>query len=254
MCFLNLFCRKPRPVPADTPKEEPMLRINNLNGFGAGGSLSLTQKGYGYIETATTGNMTMSYANVQSGSAPSAGDLVVWMVGAVDTAAQAINDMTGSGWAQSRAYTDPACASVLAKVVAAGDVASPGTIVTAPTNGAAGLWIAYSVSGSIASLTAGGLSIVYSGASDPGNASLNASASALAVMLSYGFGTVGTSLAWSGATPDIQLERANVTNVGGLVGDWEWFAKRSSPGDSITVSKGDDGSENIIAVGYISVT
>ena len=70
MCFLSLFRRKPRPVPVDTPKEEPMLRINNLNGFGSGGSLSLTQKGYGYIETATTGNMTMSYANVQSGSAP----------------------------------------------------------------------------------------------------------------------------------------------------------------------------------------
>lgn len=256
MCFLSLFRRKPRPVSVpDTPKEEPMLRINNLNGFGAGGSLSLTQKGYGYIESESTGNLTMSYANVQSGSAPSAGDLVVWMVGAVDTSAQAINDMSGSSWTQSRGYSNPICASVLAKVVTADDVASPGTVVTAPTDGAAAMWIAYTVSGSVSSLGAGGVSIVYGGTGDPGDASLDASSFTRAVLLSFGLASGTPSLAWTGATADIQFTRTNVTYVGGSVsGDWEWMAKLSAPGDSITVQKGDDGSANTIGVGYISIT
>lgn len=256
MCFLNLFRRKPRPVPVpDTPKEEPMLRINNLNGFGAGGSLSLTQKGYGYIETASTSNMAMSYANVSSGSAPSAGDLVVWMVGAVDSGGQPINDMSGSGWTQSRAYTSPIGATVLAKVVTADDVASPGTIVTAPINGAAGMWIAYTVAGSVSSLGAGGVSIVYGDSGDPDDASLDASSLSRAVLLSFGLTSGTPSLAWTGATADIQFTRANVTLVGGsIIGDWEWMAKLSAPGDSITVQKGDDGSLNTIGVGYISIT
>lgn len=255
MCFFNLFRKKPVSHPPQTGTGDDMLIVNNLSGFGGGGTLSLTQKGYGYIESASTGNLALSYGNVSSGSAPSAGDLVVWIVEATDNSAQAINDLTGSGWTQSRAYVSTLIgASILAKVVSASDIASPPTGVTSPVYGAAGMWIAYTVSGSITSLAANSLTAEYSGTSAPSNQTPNASASSRAIMLSLGLGSDNAmSIAWSGATADISLERTNVMSNGSLIVDIKYLAKLGVPGDSVTISMGDDGSLNALASGYIAV-
>lgn len=223
-------------------------------------ALSLTQKGYGYIEGASnTANLALSYANVSAGSAPSAGDLVVWMVMGKDTSAQPIDDLTGSGWTQSRVYaTGEMGSSILAKVVSAGDIASPATVVTSPTAGSAAMWVAYSVAGSVASLTANSLQIEYSGASAP-SASDTVDSSALtseqyAITLSFGGGSDGDiSLSWSGATPDIQFQRTNVYETSS--GDIEWGVHLAAGGESVVISKSsDDGSYNSLSTGYIAVS
>ncbi len=218
--------------------------------------LSLAQKGFGYIEGANdTANLALSYANVSSGSAPSVGDLVAWIVFAGDLGAQPINDLTGSGWAQSRTSDLGYFISSLAKVVVSGDISSPPTIVTAPQLGSAAMWVAYTVSGDIGTLTVNGLTRSPSaGNPDPEDISVNSTAlttSQYAIMMSLGTGDDGViSLAWSGATPDIQFQR---TNVFSTTGDVEYAVHLIAGGESITVSKGDDGGLNCLAAGYVAV-
>ncbi len=238
-----------------------MLRINNLNGFGAGNSLpftGLTQKGYGYIEGAgDTATLALSYANVSAGSAPSAGDLVVWMVLGFDNAAQCINDLSGSGWTQSRVYADGMnCVSMIGKVITSGDIASPPTAVTSPTNGSAGMWVAYSFDGSI-SITVNSLSTQHSAGSAPSSDALNSTAlgtNEYAITMGFGTGTDGTiSLTWTGFGPDIQFQRDNVMASG--TADVEWAAHMFEGGQSVTLSKSsDDGNWNSIGSGYFAIT
>lgn len=258
MCFLDLFRKKkPKPIP-QTGTGDDMLIVNNLNGFGAGGgSLSLVQKGYGYIEGAgITSDLALSYGNVSSGSAPSAGDLVAWIVYAIDTSSQAIADLTGSGWTQDRRYVSTTLgSSILAKVVAAGDIASPPTAVSAPTNGSAAMWIAYTISGSVTSLAISGHDSQYAGASAPSSDAQDSTAltdSQYAITMCFGAGndTNGVTVSWSGATPDIRLDRENIFST---TTDIEYTAKLGLGGDSVTITMGDEGSTNSLASGYIAV-
>lgn len=233
-----------------------MFMVNHLSGFGGGGSslISLTQKGYGYIEGASSSaDLAMSYANVSSGSAPSAGDLVVWIVYALDNAAQAIN--TVSGWTQSSRYVSTLlCSSVLAKVVVAGDVSSPATVVSAPTSYSAAMWVAYSVVGSVSQLAVNGHDSEYSSASAAADDTQDSTAlgsSQYAITISFGGGNDDTiGLTWAGATPDIQFQRSN---FGGTT-DIEYAAKLSAGGVSVTISKADDGALNSLVSAYVSVT
>lgn len=261
MCFLNLFRKKkPKPIP-QTGTGDDMLIVNNLNGFGAGNSLpftGLTQKGYGYIEGANnTANMALSYANVSSGSAPSAGDLVVWMVVGFDTSAQPVNDLTGSGWTQSRVYADTTNGvSMLGKVVTADDIATPATVVTSPTAGSAGLWIAYTFNGSI-SIAINSLSSQFSASVAPSNDVVDSSSlgtNEYAITMAFGTGTDSTiQLTWTGFGPDITLDRTNVIVTG--VGDIKWAAHMIEGGQSVTIAKGDDSNTwNSIGSGYFAIT
>jgi len=237
-----------------------MLQINHLSGFGGAISLpfsGLTQKGYGYIEGAgNTSDLTLSYANVSAGSAPNSGDLVVWMVLGLDNSAQPAADLSGSGWTQSRVYADGlAGTTMLGKVVTSGDISSPATVVSAPTAGSAGMWVAYSFNGSI-SLTVNSLQAQYSAGSAPSSDTVDSSALTsvqYAITMSLGTGTDDViSLSWSGATPDIQFQRTNVLST--ATTDIEWAVHLAQGGESVTISKGDDTNNNIIASGYFAVS
>jgi len=259
MCFFNLFRKKkPKPIP-QTGTGDDMLIVNNLNGFGAGNSLpftGLTQKGYGYIEgSGDTGDMTLSYANVSSGSAPAAGDLVCWMVLGFDSGGQCISAM--SGWYFQRIYSDGMNAvGMLAKVLTSDDIASPATVITAPTNGSAGFWVAYTFDGAITISNPNSLTTQHSSGSAPSNDVVDSTAlgtNEYAVTMGFGTGTDGDiSLAWSGFGPSIQFQRTNVMVSG--AGDIEWAAHMIEGGQSVTLSKGDDGNWNSIGSGYFSIT
>jgi hypothetical protein len=220
--------------------------------LGSGGSVSgLTQKGYG--RRYSSASRTLSYANVESGSAPEAGDLVVWFWLASDDAA-AFNDLTSSGWAQGSAQPSNTGACMLAKVVVAGDISSPATILTGSTTGA-GFWVAYTISGTIASLSISAISVQSSGSSAPSNQTKDSSAlnaPDIAITIGAGGGDDGSpSMAMSGATADIDFTTgANVWN-----GSWEsqFLVDLAVGGANITFSKGDDGSGNHMASGFVTV-
>lgn len=214
-------------------------------------TLGLTLKGYGYTEK-VTGSLTLIYSNVQSGSAPVAGDLVVWMGLGLG---KDLNNLTGAGWAQTNANDGGLVfsAGILAKVLTAGDISSPATLMGSAHNGLAGMWIAFSVTGAISSISAGAVNATSLGVSAPASKSLNsAGAGALTINVSAGLGTDGSiSTAWSGATPDINFQRNDVVSSGTT--EVHWMAKLIALGANITVSKGDDGSNNGIATGYVAV-
>ena len=258
MCFFNLFRKKkPKPIP-QTGTGDDMLIVNNLNGFGAGNSLpftGLTQKGYGYIEgVGNTDNMALSYANVTGGSAPAAGDLVCWMVLGFDSGGQCISAM--SGWYFQRIYSDGMNAvAMLAKIITADEIASPATVITAPTNGSAGFWVAYSFDGEISISGPTSLTSEHSSGSAPANDVVDSSAltsGQWAVTMAFGTGTDGViGLTWTGTGPDIQFERTNVMATG--TADIEWAAHHIDGGQSVTISKGDDGNWNALGSGYFTI-
>lgn len=217
--------------------------------------LGLTQKGYGYAQGASsTSNLTLNYGTVSSGSAPVAGDLVVWIVCALDSASQAINDLTGSGWGQARRYSSPICSSVLAKVVVAGDVSAPPTGVSAPTDGSVAMWVSYAIAGGLSTLTVNNHDLEYAGTTAPGSDLQNSSglsAGAYSITVAFGTGTDDTiGLNWSGATPDVSLQRTNFESTV----DVKFGAAAVRGGANITISKDDDGAFNSLASAYVSVT
>ena len=219
--------------------------------------ITLAQKGYGYVEGASsTANLTLGYGTVSGGSAPAAGDLVVWIVYALDNTAQAIDDLTGSGWSQDRRYVSGLlCSSVLAKVVVAGDVSSPPTGVTAPTSYSAAMWVAYTVTGTVSTLTVTNHDSEYGSGSAPASDAQDSTAvpdDEYAITVAFGGGNDGTiGLNWSGATPDVAFQ---VSNLGGSTTDVEFAAELSLGGASITISKDDDGALNSLASAYVAVS
>lgn len=217
----------------------------------------LTRKGYGYIEgSGDTGSLALSYANVSAGSAPVAGDLVCWMVLGFDNTAQPCVDLTGSGWTQTRRYDDGMNGvSMLAKVVNSTDVSSPENVITAPTSGAAGFWVAYSFAGEISISGPTSFTSEHSSAAAPANDIVDSSAltsGQWAVTMAFGTGTDGViGLTWTGLGPDIQFERTNVMVTG--TGDIEWAANHIDGGQSVTISKVDDGTWNALGSGYFTI-
>lgn len=221
--------------------------------------LSLTQKGYGHLyDSGETADLTMSYASVDSGSAPAADDLIVWLILAGDGVAQPIVDLTGSGWAQWRGYDGSnLAASVLAKVAVAGDISGPAGIVSAPTLGSIGFWAAYTVSGSVTSLSVATGSLQLSAGSAPTNQTQNSSAigaSAIAITIAGGGGNDDSpSLAISGATADINFTSSSNQWFGSAT-ETQFMVNKTTGGASITFSKGDDGSNNHMASSYVTVS
>jgi len=217
--------------------------------------ITLVQKGYGYVEgTSSSADLTLSYGTVSGGSAPAAGDLVVWIVYALDNTAQAINDLTGSGWTQDRRYVSTLlCSSVLAKVVVAGDISAPPTGVTAPTSYSSAMWVAYTVTGTISTLAVTNHQSEYGNASAPSSQAQDSSAvpdDEYAITVAFGGGNDDTiGLNWTGATPDIAFQRSN---FGGTT-DIKYGAELTLGGASITISKDDDGALNSLASAYVSV-
>jgi hypothetical protein len=225
----------------------------------AGGPVSLTQKGYGRVYGANnTASLALSYANVESGSAPSADDLVVWFIFAADTSASPVVNLTGSGWAQNTNYVSGNfAASMLAKVVVAGDISSPPTVVSGPTHGSIGFWVAYSVTGTISALSVSSLNAQWASLSAPTNQTVNSSAlndPDVAITIGAGGGDDGSpSMAISGATADIDFTTAANVWVSAAA-ETQFLVDATVGGANITFSKGDDGGNNHMASGFVTVT
>lgn len=220
---------------------------------------TLAQKGYGHVYGASnTADLAMSYANVDGGSAPAAGDLVIWFALGYDTVASPVVDLTGSGWTQGSNVwnaTDDLGLTILAKVVSAGDLSSPPTMIDDPTQGSIGFWVAYSVSGSVSSLSVPTPSCERAGADAPSNQVQNSAGAAPAYAITIGMGgtSSGTpSLTMTGATADITFTTA--ANVwGSSTYEGKFLVDLAAGGANITFSKSDDGSANHMASGYVLV-
>lgn len=229
-----------------------------MAGYG-GTPLALTQKGYGHVyDTSETSDLSMSYANVDGGSAPAAGDLVVWIFMAIDSVGQPILDLTGSGWVQEKSYiTSIGGGTLLAKVVTAGDVSSPPLVVDDPEFGSIGFWVAYSISGSVSSVTVNSFTWDFSSAAAPANQVVDSSAlndSSIAITVAAGGGSDDSpSLAISGASADITFTSSNNQWVTSGA-ETRFMVNATAGGAAITFSKGDDGNSNHLLSGYVAVS
>jgi hypothetical protein len=227
--------------------------------LGAGAAAgSLAQKGYGHVYGASsTADLALSYANVDNGSAPTAGDLVVWLVFGGDTQGDPVVDVTGSGWAQGSKYVSPVAATMLAKVVVAGDVSAPATIIDDPNRGSIGFWVAYSVTGSISSLSVSSLNAQFNGANPVSNQNVNSSAlnsPDVAITIGAGGGNDGSpSMSISGATDDINFTSANNVWLTSNGAETQFLVDATVGGANITFSKGDDTNDNHMASGFVTV-
>jgi hypothetical protein len=228
-------------------------------GSGVGATGSIAQKGYGRIYGASaTANLALSYANVESGSAPAAGDLVAWFVMAFDSVESPVVDLTGSGWAQGSNYVSSFLAvSMLAKVVVAGDISSPPTVISGPNNGSLGFWVAYSITGTIASLAVSAISAQYASDNAPSNQNKDSSAlnaPDVAITIGAGGGSDNSpSMSMSGATADISFTSANNVWGDGPNAETQFLVNAATGGANITFSKGDDGGTNHMASGFVTV-
>lgn len=221
--------------------------------------LALTYRGHGHVYGASaTSDLAMSYANVDGGSAPVASDLVVWMVLAGDNVSP-VNDLTSVGWTQGLSGVVGSAfeATLLGKVVSAGDLSSPPTVITAPIGGSIGLWVAYSFIGTISSLSVSTVNAQYPNADAPTNQSCDSSSlnpPSVAITFGAGGGNDGSpSMAISGAAADISFtSAANIWFFG--TGETQFLVNASVGGANITFSKGDDGGANHMASGYVVVS
>lgn len=221
-------------------------------------ALALTQKGYGHIyDTGPTVDLSMNYGNVDGGSAPSAGDLVVWFFVAGDEGASPIVDLTGSGWAQQSSWSNPFGATMLAKVVTAGDLSSPPLVINDPVFGSMGFWVAYSIVGSVASVVVSPLNREGLTSSAPSNQTCDSSAinpPNVAITIGAGGGNDGSpSMSMSGATADISFTSA-ANQWLDEISETQFIVDATVGGANITISKGDDGNYNHMASGYVTVT
>lgn len=217
---------------------------------------TLTQKGYGHVyDTGETSSLSMSYANVDGGTAPAAGDLVIWIALAGDTGGSPVATLTGSGWSQGSRYVSSFLATtILAKVVTSGDISSPPVMISAPNFGSIGFWVAYSVDGSFASLTVSTPNAQYGGASPQVCDSSAVNAPNVAITLGAGGGDDNTpSLSISGAAADITFTSSNDRWDTNNVED-RFIVNATVGGANITFSNGNDGTETHMVSGFVTVT
>jgi len=236
-----------------------------FNPFTAAPAIILTQKGYGTAQGANeTANLTLNYGTVGSGSAPAAGDLVVWHVWAYDEGGSPLNSLTGSGWSQSSVInpnSDPIYMRGYAKVIVSGDVSSPPTAITGPQKGGVGAWVAYTVTGKpVETLTlsaaagAQGAGISFNDAVASVGLDMSAiSGPAFAsTMLTGSDGSINQG--WTGATPDGSQSQSDFGFDGIMDFTHYWKAYQDSiAGDNITAVGGDNGAINTNSVFYVLV-
>lgn len=251
------------PLPGMTP-----VVINNSPYF------TLTYKGHGTVwKDAGPIETTMNYDTVVEGSAPAAGDLVVWvwMIGYERYELSPLRewrriDLTGDGWVQNNQPapmttedTEFYVTSTLAKVVEASDISTPLAIqpgIDADIAANYGFWIAYTVSGSITNLSIPSMTRNYSGGSSPSNISFDSSAltppeSSITVAMSFGS---DDSMQLSGITLDKEVSQNDLGDYLTDTADIRVGVKLDVGGASYTLSKGDDGSSNMLLGGYIEIS
>lgn len=219
---------------------------------------ALTLKGYGFVQGGSnTANLSLSYGTVVSGSAPVAGDLVVWFAWAYDTGGSPVANLAGSGWSQNSNFVGTfIAAAIFAKVLVAGDISSPPVGISAPTNGSIGFWAAFSVAGAIAGVTVSSIGAQVTGVA-PSNQTVDASAVVapnVAITMGSGGGDDGSpTLSISGAAADIDYIGPS-NSWGSSTFDTRFMLSALVGGTSVTFSKSDDGNNNHLGSGFVTVT
>tara|TARA_R110000772_G_scaffold99174_1_gene198762 strand:- start:37454 stop:38143 length:690 start_codon:yes stop_codon:yes gene_type:complete len=205
-----------------------------------GGGLTLTTRGYGWEE----GDRTPGYGTVVSGSAPSAGDLVIWHGFTYDT-----DSIGGGGWTVlGTEYVAYNRCALLYKIITASDISSPPTLCVAGFDWA-WQWHAFEPSVPISIRNTGFTSSGSDG--NPSSMNLNESAEAspgviLSGHSSYDGTPTSGNTSWSGATPD-----TTTTAIGTQYGPGEGltrfklYGEEGSFGDSVTADMNDLGTNNI---------
>jgi hypothetical protein len=224
-----------------------------IAGAGRASFAGLTYKGHGG-HGVTNGTFTLNYGTVSGGSAPSAGDFVIWNTVVLYQPAP-----TSPGWSVSSLASSALGGGFFlhsgfyAKVVSAGDISSPPTLVTvSSSNMAAGMWAAFTLNGEPEALSVPTQNVQDSGASAPSNQTVDSSAlsaPATAITLAAGLGSDG-AITVGGITFDQSILLLDVYS--GI--DVRLGYKLDVGGASYTISKVDDGNNNGLVSGYISIS
>ncbi len=203
--------------------------------------------GWNRVSAAT---LPSSYGNVISGSAPAAGDFVLWMCVGENTSGTYASP---SGW--TRNVTSNTTVAAFSKIAAAGDISSPPSLHTGGDGVMVAMWICYTVQ-SVTTTTHFSYTGQGSNTSAPSNQSIAASgATGPLISASLGTGTDGSiGLGWSGATAS---QSPSAANIGGGTQDVIAFVKTYAngvSGEAITASKPDDGSFNALISLYVTIS
>lgn len=220
----------------------------------------LTFQGRGTTLNAS-GSITMNYSTVDSGSAPSAGDLVIYFVQANPEPA---TFSLPSGWTNVGEQVDAGNDEehyMLAKVVASGDVSSPPTPFGAAT-WSAGMWIAARPTN--AATIAGTPGYADSGnatGADPSGINVNASAVAApgimaSIHMGYGADANPLGATWGAATGTSTFSHIDDDGVNEYIMTciYKLYPASASTGENISADQGDKGLANWQCLGSVFVT
>lgn len=221
--------------------------------------LSLAYKGRGFKAIdGTATNLVLNYSSVSDGSAPAAGDVVVWYFHSTlwFGTGYTVNSLS-SPWVQAGPSTTSPGASqygMAGILMNAGNLSSPPTWITVPSVGAYlfATWFAFSVTGPPPTVAMG--TIAGSGVSANAPASVTADSSALnppavAITVSHRDGDDGTISPFTGVTMDSSQQENNILNS---TIDCLWGHKLDIGGAVNTFTGVDNGGGNGSWCGYVS--
>ncbi len=220
-----------------------------------GAAFTPTYKGHGRVQVSgSSAARTLNYSTVAAGSAPSAGDLVVWACLRLYLGGGGLpdpfNNLTGSGWAQQRMTenSDQQIGSVLGKVVVSGDISSPPTILNETINGQGlFMWTAYSIVGTVTTVAVSSTDLNVGDNSAPSSISLNSTGTAgYAVTVAIKSGDDGSQ-----QIGGITFDQEQTFDPGSS--DYRAGSKLDLGGASYTITGGDDGFFNTLLAGYVTV-
>lgn len=221
-------------------------------------SLALTYKGRGFKAIdATATSLVLDYGSVADGSAPAAGDVVVWFFHSTlwFGTGYTVNSLS-SPWVQAGPGNTGAGSQygMAAILMDAGNLSSPPTWITVSTTGVYifASWVAFSVNGAptVAMGTIAGSGV---GANAPATVTADSSAlntPAVAITVSHRDGDDG-SISFTGVTMDFAQQQTNV--LAGTV-DCLWGYKVDVGGEVNAFTGVDNGGGNGSWCGYVTVT
>lgn len=227
-----------------------MPLIINPYALGPGPFSGLTYKGRGIMRDTTS--LTANYGTVDDGSAPVAGDVVMWLVTFYSVPGP-ISPGAMTGWARQAADGgDPIqVVMVAAKVLDAGDISAPPSLGSI-TGAMVALWVAFSVTGLPPTIAASSIDGQWAGS--PGTSARTADSSSLnppAVAITWAAGGgEDSALSFSGITMDQTVSWNNYASNADIL----FGFKLDVGGASYSINKGDDGSSNSMFAGYVSAS
>lgn len=207
-------------------------------GAGGGGVplTAISQKGYGIVEMSDGTVTTLEYGTVQGGSAPAAGDFVIWIASGSDATFSNINQFVlPEGWVSQTIgpVGSNSFQAVFSKVLTAEDISSPPAVTTIESNTHL-VWVAYDITGDISDITIEHLTGSSVSGTPPNQTVLGSGMSSPLVILGMALNASSTvSLNWSGATPD---GSASLSGEDFGEGSWKLYGLSTTTGDDITMS------------------